>query len=123
MSEEMTYDCMGSGGRCNFQQLREAVAEATCGDRAAKRTAHDDVVYIGHEIVGQINYNSLNRIVTAFVDKALTSPPAKPAPADDLLRKALKTIRDQDEHDIALDPDWPRRIAKAALSTAHGGGA
>ena len=35
----------------------------------------------------------------------------------DTLREALTAIRDQEEHEIALDPDWPRRIAAQALAT------
>lgn len=35
------------------------------------------------------------------------------------LLEALISIRDQEEHEIALDPDWPRRIARAAISRAE----
>lgn len=32
------------------------------------------------------------------------------------MKEALEEIRDQEEHEIALDPDWPRRIARNALN-------
>lgn len=38
-----------------------------------------------------------------------------PADAADPLRVALLEIAEQELVEIALDPDWPRRIAKAAL--------
>lgn len=42
--------------------------------------------------------------------------PALSTPAKELrLRTALEKIKNQDEHEIALDPDWPRRIAKAVI--------
>lgn len=34
---------------------------------------------------------------------------------NDGLRRALEEIAAQDAADIALDPDWPRRVALAAL--------
>jgi hypothetical protein len=33
-------------------------------------------------------------------------------------REALEKIRDANPIDMALDPDWPRRVAKAALDNA-----
>ena len=39
-----------------------------------------------------------------------------PSLASDTMLRALKEIRDQDEYEIALDPDWPRRIAAQALA-------
>ncbi|WP_303763854.1 hypothetical protein [Sphingobium yanoikuyae] len=38
------------------------------------------------------------------------------------MREALTAIAEQQEHEIALDPDWPRRIARAALSEAREAG-
>lgn len=32
------------------------------------------------------------------------------------LEGELASIRDQEEYEIALDPDWPRRVARAALN-------
>lgn len=32
------------------------------------------------------------------------------------IREALEEIRDADPVDLALDPEWPQRIARAALS-------
>lgn len=66
------YDGMRSGGRCDWQQLREAVSEANVGTRDHAQPLRDDI-YPGHEMVAGINYNSLDRIVTAFVDAALKS--------------------------------------------------
>ena len=38
----------------------------------------------------------------------------------EVLSAGLVAIKVQEEHEIALDPDWPRRIAAAALrSTDH----
>ena len=64
------YHNMGSGGRCDWTYLREAVAEATSGSRAHSRP-FDPTYYPGHQMVEGLNYNSLDRIVTAFVDAAL----------------------------------------------------
>lgn len=66
------YHSMGSGGRCDWTHLREAVSEATCGSRTAS-TPFDPSYYPGHQSVTGINYNSLDRIVTAFVDAAILS--------------------------------------------------
>ncbi|WP_010337765.1 hypothetical protein [Sphingobium yanoikuyae] len=38
------------------------------------------------------------------------------------LQEALTAIAEQEEHEIALDPDWPRRIARATLSEAREAG-
>lgn len=38
------------------------------------------------------------------------------------MQEALTAIAEQQEHEIALDPDWPRRIARAALSEAREAG-
>jgi hypothetical protein len=43
---------------------------------------------------------------------------AHPAPATVEMREALREIAEQDVTEIALDPDWPRRIANAALAPA-----
>lgn len=67
----LTYDGMRSGGRCDWQELREAVAEANMGYRHCAERAREDI-YPGHVMVTGINYNSLDRIVTAFVDAALS---------------------------------------------------
>ena len=57
-------------GQMNFRQLREAVAEAIIGNRQALGPFKADLSP-GHQTVEGINYNSLNRIVTAFVLAAL----------------------------------------------------
>ncbi|KRE07488.1 hypothetical protein ASE63_22580 [Bosea sp. Root381] len=41
---------------------------------------------------------------------------ASPAPSETGREAALREIADQDVTEIALDPDWPRRIASAALT-------
>lgn len=71
-STKLGYQAMGSGGRCDWDQLREAVAESTCGQRDNAKP-FDPKFYPGHQMVEGINYNSLDRIVTAFVDAALSS--------------------------------------------------
>lgn len=38
------------------------------------------------------------------------------------LLEALREIADQDGTEIALDPYWPKRIARAALAKAQSGG-
>ncbi len=72
---KLEYRNMGSGGRCDWQQLREAVSEACCGSREALEH-FDPGYYHGHQMVKGINYNSLDRIVTAFVDAALSASPS-----------------------------------------------
>ncbi|QEH81154.1 hypothetical protein EIK56_24950 [Sphingomonas sp. C8-2] len=72
--EALGYSRMASTGRCDFEQLREALAEATTGNRGLTDNWPDNI-YPGHVGVQGINYNSLNRIVTAFVDAALASTP------------------------------------------------
>jgi hypothetical protein len=69
-SRMLGYYRMGSGGRCDWTHLREAVAEAVSGSRSHS-TGFDPDFYPGHHTVAGINYNSLDRIVTAFVDAAL----------------------------------------------------
>lgn len=71
----LTYDRMGSGGRCDWRHLREAVSEAVRGVREVEQDESSDI-YTGHRTVPQINFNSLDRIVTAFVDAALARPRA-----------------------------------------------
>jgi len=66
-SEKITWDYMPSYGLVPFQQLIEAVAEATIGDRHFNRHDVDPERFIGHQMVSGINYNSLNRIVSAFI--------------------------------------------------------
>ncbi len=68
-AERLTYALMRSGGRCDFRQLRIAVSEATSGVRSDPGIPEE--MYPGHVMVAGINYNSLDRIVTAFVDAAL----------------------------------------------------
>lgn len=86
----LTYSTMGSGGRCDWTQLREAVSEATTGSRDYAQPLRDDI-YPGHEMVRGINHNSLDRIVTAFVDAALTTPPA-PRMGDGVARVAIARV-------------------------------
>jgi hypothetical protein len=75
------YHHMRSGGRCDWTHLREAVAEATTGSRAHSK-GFDPDFYPGHQMVEGINYNSLDRIVTAFVDAALSTLPQGVSPVD-----------------------------------------
>lgn len=79
--KQLGYERMGSHGRCDFDQLREAVADATIGDRksGAPFSPH---FYRGHQTVPGINFNSLDRIVTAFVD-------AEVQRQTEILRRAL----------------------------------
>lgn len=65
----LSYASMGSFGRCDFDQLREAVHESKSGTRDAP--LFDPSYSAGHQIIYGINYNSLDRIVTAFVESAL----------------------------------------------------
>lgn len=88
--ELLTYDQMRSGGRCDFRQLREAVSEATCGNRQHAKDPPEHL-YPGHAMVDGINYNSLDRIVTAFVDAALASTP-QPAVAEETLDEKLRPL-------------------------------
>ncbi|WP_066795242.1 hypothetical protein [Sphingomonas soli] len=75
--ESLGYHSMGSYGRCDFTHLREAVSEANSGSRHSA-TPFDPAYYPGHQMVEGVNYNSLDRIVTAFVDAALL-PAAQPS--------------------------------------------
>ena len=81
------YHNMGSGGRCDWTHLREAVAEARSGSRSHSEPFNEGI-YPGHQMVGAINYNSLDRIVTAFVEAALT--PASASPEVVRLRETLR---------------------------------
>jgi len=109
--EKLGYRSMGSGGRCDWTQLREAVSESTCGYRDNARP-FDPKFYPGHQMVEGINYNSLDRIVTAFVDSALSTPVE--VGAIDRARVALTAIRE-------LEPEtlwgFPERYTEQR--TAH----
>lgn len=65
----LSYASMGRVGRCDFDQLREAVHESKSDTRDAPLFDPKDSA--GHQIIYGIDYNSLDRIVTAFVDSAL----------------------------------------------------
>lgn len=52
----------------------------------------------------------------ALGDEWLTYAEAVPIQPADPLAEALEEIARQDVTEIALDPDWPRRIATTALS-------
>lgn len=79
VEQGLGYHDMASRGRCDWTHLREAVAEATMGSRT-NAPPFDPDFYPGHQMVSGINYNSLDRIVTAFVDAALrAAPPLPPA--------------------------------------------
>jgi hypothetical protein len=99
----LVYSRMGSGGRCGFQQLREAVAEATCGYRGAAEAVPLEI-YEGHKIVGTINYNSLDRIVTAFVDDALASAGTGAGEVDGLERAVVHAHQTMSMGDDGTDP-------------------
>lgn len=75
VTQALTYGHMPSYGRADFRHLREAVAEANRGVR--QDDGLPDSLYPGHHMVSGINYNSLSRIVTAFVDASQS--PALPA--------------------------------------------
>jgi hypothetical protein len=64
---------MPSYGEMSMDQLREAVSEAGFADRH-HLGPFDPSYSKGHQQIGGCNYNSLNRIVTAFVRSALTEP-------------------------------------------------
>lgn len=53
-------------GRARFTDLMAAVTEAIFGDRDFSKLDLDHECFIGHQMVQQINFNSLNRIVSAF---------------------------------------------------------
>lgn len=73
----LCWTYMPSYGGMGWQQLREAVAEATIGDRRHVRETPEGR-YIGHDMT-DINFNSLNRIVSAFVRAALSPAPVPAA--------------------------------------------
>ncbi|SHK43808.1 hypothetical protein SAMN02745194_04919 [Roseomonas rosea] len=79
--KDLRWDYMPSYGEIAPQQLIEAVASAQFDDRTAPLKGISRDRHIGHQMVPAINFNSLNRIVSAFVCAALTTPPA-PASAD-----------------------------------------
>jgi hypothetical protein len=70
------------------------------------------------------SHNDLKSLYTADQVKELTdrlktrATTAEAALAE--ARKVIEQIRDQDEVEIALDPDWPRRIARALLQANKG---
>ncbi len=90
--EPLNYSRMGSGGRCNWLALREAVSEAKRGSRKHIDPIPDNI-YTGHAPVSGINYNSLDRIVTAFVDEALAHPPATDAIRAAAFEEAARWLR------------------------------
>lgn len=57
------------------------------------------------------------RQIQSCVERVLDESEAKDATIAKMARE-LELIRDQDEIEIALDPDWPRRIARAALEAS-----
>ena len=114
MSEELAYTRMGSGGRCSFRQLREAVAEATTGSRDHAEIPEG---HPGHKLVGVINYNSLDRIITAFVDAALsasTPPPSQHREPIEADRKLADEI-----YNALRDEGWFPASRVAQMITAH----
>ncbi|PZR89774.1 MAG: hypothetical protein DI537_20435 [Stutzerimonas stutzeri] len=62
-------------GEMSFGELGRAVMAARYGQ--PEPFAFDPEFYPGHQIVGTINFNSLNRIVTWFVKRALSPAPAQ----------------------------------------------
>ncbi|QIG76670.1 hypothetical protein EVC28_046 [Rhizobium phage RHph_I1_23] len=60
---------MPSYGICSGNDMLRAVAEAVCGNRDFSLLGDiDDSRPVGHQIVPTINFNSLNRIISAFID-------------------------------------------------------
>lgn len=74
-TKSLRWTSMPSYGEVNFIQLVEAVAQAIYADRDYKDRGIDREKFIGHQIVPTINFNSLNRIVSAFVRAALVATP------------------------------------------------
>lgn len=69
-------------GKMSFDELGRAVKAAQFGE--PEPYEFDPEFYPGHQMVGPINFNSLNRIVTWFAERA-----AHPAPATVEMREAL----------------------------------
>jgi hypothetical protein len=65
---------MPAYGKASLNELAAAVAEAVVGDRNHEFEFEHENLFIGHQIVPTINFNSLNRIVTAFVSGSSLSP-------------------------------------------------
>lgn len=65
---------MPTYGEMPFSQLVEAVSEAIYAKRDID-VGVDAEKFIGHQMLPAINYNSLNRIVSAFVRSALLATP------------------------------------------------
>lgn len=62
-----TLGDMPSYGRCSDEDMLAAVSEALTGRRdVSLPEARNPRISLGHEIVPRINFNSLNRIITAF---------------------------------------------------------
>lgn len=103
-------------GKMPFDELGQAVMAARYGN--PEPFAFDPEFYPGHQIIGTINFNSLNRIVTWFVERYAHPAPATmdrwqdiaTAPNDD--RDILVggwVIRDED--DEASGYEWRQVIS------------
>ncbi len=109
----------------------------------ARRVAHNITDYVAaslspaatpvSEAGGEADWNGIARRMQRAgapgteeeLEAALRAALAKPASSPtggDVVREALREIAEQDVTEIALDPDWPRRIAKAALSQSTSAG-
>lgn len=67
-AEPVKLGSMPLHGAASFNELAAAVTEAVVGDRNHEFEFEHENLFIGHQIVPTINFNSLNRIVTAFVN-------------------------------------------------------
>lgn len=84
-------------GQMKWDELIAAVCEAQTGNRAVG-WERDPSYYVGHQPVS-INMNSLNRIVSGFVERA--SAPSTPPPA------VVEAVPLTDEQADALRRLWP----------------
>lgn len=114
-------------GELPFSELGAAVKAAQFG--APEPYEFDPEFYPGHQVFGPINFNSLNRIVTWFVKRALSASPA-PASSGGLeaVREAVKRLEEQ-ERDSCWHPMYRdgllaaiREISAALAAPAATGG-
>lgn len=117
-------------GKMSFDELGQAVRAAQFGEPEPYQ--FDPEFYPGHQMVGPINFNSLNRIVTWFVERAAHPAPATVDVREAAAQAALARIRglrdgyaDQakfaDVDEARLFRQFVERLDRAALAPATEG--
>jgi hypothetical protein len=91
-----------SYGSLSLDELGRDVREAQIGHR--DDFAFDPSYFKGHQMVGSINFNSLNRIVSKYA----TAASATPADVGELVERLRKELAEEQE----IWPKWAAEICK-----------